>query len=144
MRKYDPTTIEGLKKSCEVDPVTGCWLWLGSLQGGGYGQVWYPQARRLELVHRLAFRLAGGMIPDGMELDHLCRVRRCFNPEHLRVVTRLENLRAPGSLHNSQKTHCPQGHPYGGANLYVFPDGRRGCRKCTRESVRFYRLMRSL
>lgn len=81
-----------LDKNFVVDPDTGCWLWQGSLvQGSGYGRlcrdgVSWP-------AHRYFFVRANGPIPDGLVLDHLCRVRHCVNPAHLEPVTHAENCR---------------------------------------------------
>jgi hypothetical protein len=135
-------TIEELKAHCFCESDSGCWIWRGCLNSAGYGHVWNPRTKKMALVHRLAFVLAGGMIPDGLELDHICRVRSCCNPAHLRAVTRRENLLAPGSLSPSARaaaaTHCPHGHPYSGDNLYIKPNGARGCRECHRIRDREY------
>jgi hypothetical protein len=69
----------------------GHWLWTGTTNGVGYGVVFIRYCRWY--VHRLSYVLAVGPIPPGMELDHLCRVRSCFNPEHLEAVTHAENMR---------------------------------------------------
>lgn len=70
----------------------GCWLWTASCGRGGYGQVWHGGT--MARAHRVVYLLVtGSPIPDGLELDHLCRVRHCVNPEHLEPVTRQENQR---------------------------------------------------
>jgi hypothetical protein len=74
-----------------------------------------------------------------LQIDHLCRVRHCVNPAHMEPVTPRENiLRSPVALAaiNARKTHCPQGHPLSGANLYRTPQGFRACRECRRKSDR--------
>lgn len=68
-----------------------CWLWAGSLTTGGYGQL--SIAGRLTQAHRLAYELYVGAIPEGFQIDHLCRVRHCVNPDHLEAVTQAENIR---------------------------------------------------
>ena len=70
---------------------SACWLWVGSRQSMGYGNLSF--GGRHQLAHRVAYQLGVGAIPDGLELDHLCRVLRCVNPAHLEPVTRQENLR---------------------------------------------------
>lgn len=108
----------------------GCWTWVGSRNQYGYGQFAFAGRHgKLVLAHRHYFRMAKGPIPDGMNLDHLCRNRDCVNPDHLEVVTVRENLRrgATRMAANLSKTHCPHGHPYSGANLKI---DRRGWRKC--------------
>jgi hypothetical protein len=80
-----------------------------------------------------------GPIPEGMEIDHLCRNRGCVNPEHLEPVTRQENIRRSQSISvaNAAKTHCPYGHLLSGANLYLRPNrGGRACRECVRKAIR--------
>lgn len=67
-----------------------------------------------------------GTIGRGMETDHACRNRQCVNPVHLRVVSSSQNNQARP---DRRVTHCPQGHPYFGDNLYVY-DGRRYCKAC--------------
>lgn len=88
---------------------TACWLWTGSLRAG-YGQIrvrtetgWTVAA-----AHRVSYELARGPIPDGLDLDHLCRNTVCVNPRHLEPVTRQTNvLRGVGpSATNARKTNC--------------------------------------
>lgn len=111
----------------------GCWLWTGHLFKSGYGQ--FSIGTRCVRAHRFAYELFLGPIPDGMQLDHLCRVRACVSPLHLEPVTARENtLRgdSPSSI-NARKTHCIHGHALTGANLHVRPDGTRRCRTCAAE-----------
>ncbi len=123
-----------IAKRIEIDE-SGCWLWTGCLTDGGYGRI---RVDGVELkVHRLSYELFIGPIPEGLDIDHLCRVRRCANPEHLEPVTRSVNLQR-GVWPNSAKTHCPQGHPYTEANTYVWRR-RRACRTCSAEHLRNHR-----
>ena len=122
----------------------GCWEWLGYVATNGYGHVsWEGKVVR---VHRLMWTLTGRDLPEHeggrrLELDHLCRNRACCNPDHLELVSHRENLMRGDTLPAAQaaKTHCPQGHPYAGANLYINPKGKRECRECKRDRMRFYR-----
>jgi predicted DNA-binding transcriptional regulator AlpA len=66
---------------------SGCWEWTGNRDQFGYGRY------RGKSAHRLVFVLMVGTIPDGLHLDHLCRVRRCVYPVHLEPVTQAENNR---------------------------------------------------
>lgn len=75
----------------------GCWVWTASQNGTGYGALTIAGARKL--AHRLAYAHLVGPIPDGLDLDHLCRNRMCVNPAHLEPVTRRENLRRSPLLH---------------------------------------------
>ena len=78
------------KVSIPRDVMTGCWLWMGSTVRGGYGQI--RDERRAKYVHRVAYESVVGEIPSGLQLDHLCRVRRCVNPRHLEPVTQKVNV----------------------------------------------------
>jgi len=103
----------------------GCWLWMGRLNNNGYGsiRIMSKLVAGPTLVHRFAYELLVGPIPEGVELDHLCKNRRCVNPAHLEPVTRSENCSRGDSglawaAHQRRKTHCPQGHPYDLFNTY--------------------------
>ena len=73
------------------EPNSGCWFWLGALNEKGYGIVKY-QGRK-QRAHRVTFDMTGGILPAGMEIDHICWCRCCINPDHFEVVTHLENIR---------------------------------------------------
>ncbi len=103
----------------------------------GYGTINKGQGTngigRKYLAHRFAYELAVGPIPVGLDIDHLCRVRNCVNPDHLEAVTRRENLmRSPIALTalNARKIQCTKGHALADDNLVVHSDGKRGCRTC--------------
>jgi hypothetical protein len=125
---------------------SGCIVWTGGTNGVGYGSFYvgkvYPGEHGRGYAHRWSYETFVGPIPDGLHLDHLCRNRSCVNPDHLEPVTIRENLlRGVGpSAKHAKKTHCPQGHPYAGDNLYVHPTkGMRFCRTCGRERARLKR-----
>lgn len=105
-----------------------CVLWTGTKTPTGYGQINFG-GRRLA-VHRVSYVAFKGTIPDGLEIDHLCRVRHCVNPHHLEAVTHAENLRR--AVPRSLKTHCKHGHEYTPENSYVPPRGKRECWTCKR------------
>jgi HNH endonuclease len=69
----------------------GCHIWTAATNPKGYG-IFKVDGRSV-LAHRFAKRHRGGTVPAGLELDHLCRVRRCVNPAHLEMVTHAENVR---------------------------------------------------
>ncbi len=137
-----PATIERILEWVTPEPNSGCWLWTGSLGGNGYARL--SINRKMVAAHRAAYEFVKGPIPDGLELDHLCRVRSCVNPDHLEPVTHRENAirgLAPGQLaaRNKAITHCPKGHPYAGGNLYITPSGCRNCVACNRAATRKWR-----
>lgn len=127
-------TAEDVWKKIDVRGPDECWLWLFSVSTSGYGQFYF--SGRLHTAHRVAYELVKGPIPDGLQLDHLCRNRRCCNPAHLDPVTCAENIyRSP--IHKWAKTHCPQGHPYAGRNLIRNSvNGGRACRECNNRDSR--------
>ncbi len=138
-----PTLIEKLMAKVSVVP-SGCWIWTGAKQSGGYGTY------AGKLAHRLVYEVLVGPIPRGLLLDHECHNssgcsggpscphRLCVNPEHLNPTTLVENVmngQGFGAV-NSRKTECPAGHPYSPDNTWVSVAGHRQCRTCNREARR--------
>jgi hypothetical protein len=128
-----------------VSKTEDCWLWQGHQHNDrGYGRITVAGERWL--VHRLAYTEAVGPIPDGYEVDHLCRNTRCVRPSHLEAVPpRVNTLRSdnPPAI-NARKTVCSRGHALSGSNVYVRPGGRRNCRTCKRSSLREHRARKAL
>lgn len=117
----------------------GCMLWLDAAKDGRYGGFWLNG--RTIRAHRYAYTLAYGPIPDGLVIDHVrasgCVSTLCVAPLHLEAVTHAENIRrGETGARLAAKTHCPQGHPYSGDNLYIRPGGGRVCRECKNASWR--------
>jgi hypothetical protein len=134
------------------DPTTGCVNWTGSTQHNGYGRIGAGKKGKHVPAHRVAYELAKGPVPPGLQIDHLCRNRRCCNPAHLEAVTYEENMargNAPQVL-NARKTHCVHGHPFNEENtMHITVRGRpaRNCRTCYEahlERARQKRTARSL
>lgn len=121
----------------------GCWLWTGFIHPKtGYVQFHEHRQNTPNVVaHRWSYEFFIGPIPDGLVLDHLCRVRHCMNPFHLEPVTMAENNARGNSISaiNARKTHCKHGHPLSGNNLYVAPNGKRACQVCRRKAERRYK-----
>lgn len=99
----------------------GCWLWTRSLSRDGYG--WASQNNRTRQAHRMAYEIVVGAVPEGLVLDHLCRVRHCVNPSHLEPVTPGENLRR-SELTPAGQTRCAKGHEFSDWH------GQRRCLTC--------------
>lgn len=87
---FDPSDEAGFW--ARVDKGVGCWEWTRSLTTAGYGNLRLPDGR-YGYAHRMSWELSRGPIPDGLTIDHLCRNRKCVNPEHLEPVTQAENNR---------------------------------------------------
>lgn len=118
-----------------------CWLWLGTRCHKGYGHIRLDNNGPIRLVHRVAYEQMVALIPEGLEIDHLCGVRHCVNPAHLEAVSRLENVRRALPNHAwATRDRCHRGHPFDEANTAV--DFRRPrtrlCRACQRERSRAY------
>lgn len=132
MRKIRTPLERILARVDSLDPEQ-CWRWLGATSPSGYGQVTRTNLRKdgTVYIHRAVYEAVVGPIPEGMVIDHLCRVRNCVNPLHLEPVTNAENVMR-GESHiasNPAKTHCPKGHPYDAENTYHYK-GARQCRQC--------------
>ena len=113
-----------------------CWLYAGHITEYGYGRFYsvINGKRKDILAHVAMYEALVEEIPEGMELDHLCRVRSCINPKHLEPVTHLENVRrGEAGKRERARTHCPRGHIYSETNTYLYSKKLyRHCRKCAR------------
>lgn len=118
----------------KVDQAGECWLWTGFVNPNGYGQ--FAESRRKpRYAHRTAWELTNGAIPKHLQIDHLCKNRRCVRPAHMELVSSAENTRrAPASMSsiNRAKETCPKGHSYDGTRTR---HGRveRVCTQCRRD-----------
>jgi hypothetical protein len=125
-----------------VEKTATCWLWTAKkVDGKGYGQIVLSGHHgKTAQVHRVVYEALVGPIPEGLQLDHLCRVRRCCRPNHLEPVTQTENQRRGFGFAgvNARKTHCAQGHPFDDANTIIRKRGGRDCRICARAAWRQY------
>lgn len=137
------TALERFWIRVEPEPNTGCWLWSGTLYLGGYGRF-TTETRSQQAAHRWAYEHYRGPIPEGLQLDHLCRVRSCVNPDHLEAVTaRVNTLRGKGrTARNAAKTHCVRGHEFTPENTRLCEAGKRKCRECLKVLHKRRRLRR--
>lgn len=110
--------------------VDSCWEWVGALSSDGYGR--FHDGLRMVQAHRFMYEARRGPIGGGLSLDHLCRNRRCVNPDHLEIVTHRENClrgESPSALVVRTNT-CANGHAMVGWNVRVETNGKRRCRTC--------------
>ena len=121
-----------------IDP-EGCWIWQSAKYPTGYGHIRF--GKKSAYAHRVFYELIFGNIPEGKELDHLCRNPSCVNPFHLEAVTHQVNMQRgiwPGgrgfAAWAKKNTHCGRGHPMTDDNLYYRKSGKRACRACRKIS----------
>ena len=117
------------------EPMSGCWLWIGAIKSNGYGVIRNgARGTGYSYAHRYAYIAFRGLIPAGAQIDHLCRLRCCVNPDHLEPVSCRENLRRgthPNIILHRNRT-CKQGHFLNPENSYYQADGRQFCKTCSK------------
>jgi len=124
---------ERIRERVVIDD-NGCWLWQGSRTTKGYVIITVGSridgTKSSRQLHRVAYEVFVGPIPDGLTIDHTCEVKHCCSPTHLEPVTNAENKRRGGE----RMAACRRGHPRTTENTYVRPDGKRQCRVCRRKT----------
>lgn len=124
----------------DTQPDGACWEWPYSKDRHGYGRTRFDG--RSQGAHRVVYQLLVGQIPDGLDLDHLCRTPACVNPAHLEPVTRRENLLRGNHLTmvTRREQRCQRGHSLVEGSPHVYPrkdrPGSRECRTCRNEARR--------
>ena len=118
------------------EPNSGCWLWTGAHNGNGYPVISIARngkGGKNAYAYRLSYEWAKGPIPPDKEIDHLCRIRWCVNPDHLEAVTHRVNMLRGNTVaaFHAQKTECKRGHPFTADNVYFTANGK-GCVACRR------------
>ncbi len=138
--KNTPPRIEYDEMPCPVPGLKGpCRIFRGNIskgRDGGYGAVGFNG--KVVKVHRYVYERDVGPIPEGMKIDHRCRVRACCNADHLRYVTNQVNCTENVVDHPWQvmaaRTHCKNGHEFTPENTVPLKTSNgRGCRACNRE-----------
>lgn len=140
----DPRLSQWFWDRVQPCPMTGCWIWIGAASWRGYGNITLrgDGIRTTRSAYRTAHLALVGSVPEGLEIDHLCRVPACCNPAHLEPVTHAENHRrsdAPKTLIalHASRVSCPKGHPFDEANTHIkIVDSYRVriCKICRAES----------
>lgn len=144
LKRCAKTTLENFLTKIEMVTESGCWIWTGHIDRGGYARLntWDYERRvkgPLLSAHRFSYETFVGPIPEGMGLDHLCRVRCCVNPRHLEPVTHRENVmrglaptvsRVAAIAAKLARTHCKWGHPFTRENVRIYRN-RRNCIACS-------------
>lgn len=133
------TTWARLVNSINFGAPNGCWEWTKSLNEGGYG-LFSADVYGNVLAHRLALHVAGRVVPADKTVDHLCRNRKCVNPDHLDIVSNAVNILRGNSAggRNKRKTHCKWGHEFTPENTYIgksrtkIGTPTRVCKACAR------------
>lgn len=120
--------IDRLMAKVQINEASGCWEWIAGMKGDGYGAFGKTRS------HRAAYELLKGPVPEGLELDHTCRNRKCCNPVHLEPVThRVNVLRGEGiAAKRAKQTHCVNGHEFNEPNTYLYGI-YRFCKTCRRD-----------
>lgn len=132
--------IDRLNSRFVPEPNSGCWLWDGAVSHDGYPYL--KLTNKTLYAHRALYELRCEPIPEGLTLDHLCRVRSCVNPAHMQPVTLRENIARGDYGWRGRLTHCKHGHEFTPENT-IARKGRnggpaRGCRECGRIAQRNY------
>lgn len=122
-----------------------CWIWTRSATSGGYGTWAYPLRSDKSTSHRIAWTCLVADIPAGLQIDHLCRVTFCCNPDHLEPVTAKVNVlrsESPAAV-AARRSTCVRGHPYSEKNTRIVAQGHRRCKECEKANAATQRSSRS-
>jgi hypothetical protein len=127
----------------KVEKTSSCWVWKNAKDKDGYGIFW--DQTKIIKAHRFSYQLFKDKIPQGLQINHLCKNTSCVNPNHLEVVSCRENLMKGDTIakQNAEKTHCKRGHEFNNKNTRFFKN-ERYCLPCHQELQRQYYISRKL
>jgi hypothetical protein len=112
-------TVEPLSLTALIPHVIvradGCWIWQRAVNRSGYGVTRLPGYQHPKMVHRVAWAAINGPIPEGHEIDHMCNVRVCCNPNHLQPVLPDENKRLAAERRAAKRPVVPDLRPPSGS-----------------------------
>ncbi len=131
------TTEQRFWSKVDKSPSSGCWLWTGEKSAKGYGRFvisFVSGKRKRVYAHRFSWEQTHDKIPDTLQIDHLCGIKNCVNPDHMEVVTSRENiLRGMSPSAITYRTGiCKRGHALSDDNIHVYSNGYRTCLICFR------------
>lgn len=129
---------ERFRQKISVQSGTGCWIWIAGGHGGGRYGGYSPTHSRKVYAHRYSFEFFFGPVPSGLQIDHLCRNKRCVNPLHMEATTGQMNTMRGMNFPIQDGQHCQKGHPLFGPNLYMEGSTRR-CRTCLKARMKRYK-----
>lgn len=111
---------------------TGCIEWTGATNGHGYGRICGVDGKKFKPAHRYIYEKLYGELDKNLHIDHLCRNKKCVNPEHLEPVSLVENVMRGTSFtaQNARKSECKRGHEFNIYNTHFDPRGNRCCKLC--------------
>lgn len=131
-RRVAQPIADRIKAAVTIDDA-GCWIWQRSKNTSGYGQMqvgsWTDNSRRVMPAHRASYEAFVGPIPEGLQIDHLCMVRACVNPEHLEPVTARLNCTRRSAANDGVEL-CPRGRHRVTPLNTAYGRGGRKCLPC--------------
>jgi hypothetical protein len=143
-RECRPSVAERLWTNVRIAGSDDCWPWLGSVTGSNHGTIRTARSRS-DPVHRVAWEMLKGPIPDGLEIHHRCENPICCNTAHMELLTHGDHARvSDGAAYLRERDACKHGHPFDERNTYRMPNGARACKVCRQDAVLRYRARRRL